>query len=176
MASARKPAATKAKKVHKKSGPPAHVPTTETRNQVKTMAGYGISQKDIGMMVGLGETQLRHHYRVDLSEGLAIANVNIGKSLYDHCVGRPAVFENGRMVREELKADRSVAIFLGKSRLGLRETTKVVAPGPEAGQLQTIDLDLSILDDDEFLTFMTLYEKARRRGRELAAGAGEPEA
>lgn len=126
------------------------------------MAGYGITQEDIAIVLGIDRKTLAKHFRRELDEGKAVANVQIGRSLYDQATGRPAEFDaHGRVVREELKPDKSVAIFMGKARLGMRDTQRVEHTGAP-GTINLVDLDLTILDDDELATFMGLYRKILR--------------
>lgn len=149
-------------------------PTEEQRRSVRTMSGYGVNQDDIAMVLAIDPKTLRKYFRQELDEGLATGNVKIGQSLFEMGVGRPAQYdEEGRMLREELKPDKSAAIFLGKARLGLRDTQRIEHTG-QVNHGQAIDIDLSVLDDEELATFMRLYEKARRLAREAEAAAAEP--
>jgi hypothetical protein len=156
---------------------PTFEPSAEQRGQVKVMAGYGIKHDDIAYALKIDPKTLRKYFRTELDEGMALANVNIGRSLYEMAVGRPAqVDQAGVVVREELKPDKSAAIFLGKTRLGLRETSRVEHTGADGGPINTIDIDLSVLTDEELTLFMQLYEKARRRARDALEAEGAPAA
>lgn len=155
----------------------AFKPTDEQRRSVKAMAGYGVKTTDIAICIGVDRRTLSKYFRAELDAGQATANVNLGKSLYDLAVGRPAEFNAaGQKIREELPADKSAAIFMGKARLGLRDNPRWATMAGGAADL--IDLDLSVLDDDELRTFMMLYQKIRRGGPDefdaADDGLGEP--
>jgi hypothetical protein len=145
----------------------AYQPSPDARRQVESMAGYGIPQKDIASILKIDEKTLRKYFPDELDRGRAVANVNIGKSLYDQAVGRGAEYDpkTGKLIREEMKPDKSVSIFLGKVRLGMVETRRTEVSGPNGGPLHTIDIDLSVFNDEELRLFMQLYEKARVRAR-----------
>lgn len=76
---------------------PAHKPTRDTRTQVRTLAGIGISQKMICKQIGIGsEHTLEKHYRKELDEGMATAVINMAKSFYLECL-------NGKDWRAKLR-------------------------------------------------------------------------
>lgn len=133
------------------------VPTDAMRKTVETMSGYGIPQPDIARCIGCDPKTLRKYFADEIDVGLAKGNVNVGKSIYDQAVGRAAEYDGqGRLVREELKPDKTAAIFLSKVRLGYKETSRteiVTAPST------LVNLDLTVLTQDELETFMALYRK-----------------
>jgi hypothetical protein len=63
-------------------GPAKHQPTPETRRQVLTMTGLGITQVDIGTMISLDVKTLRKYYRRELDTGAIEANSRVASSLY----------------------------------------------------------------------------------------------
>ncbi len=132
-----------------------YVPTDEVRSQVRTMAGYGLPHVQIATIIGIDKVTMYKHLRAELDAGMAVANLAIGRSLYDQAVGRPAEFQGRKRIREELRPDRSVSIFLGKARLGLKDT-QYIALGVE-------DLDLSRLSDKEAEDLARLVRKANKR-------------
>lgn len=150
--------------------PKAFEPTEEQRRSVQAMAGFGIRHKDIAATLDIDEKTLTKHFRTELDKGVAVANVNVGRSLYELAVGRPAVFdEKGQQIREELKPDKSAAIFASKVRLGFRENTRIEVTGANGGPIQMTELDLTVFTDEELKLFMTLYAKAKRRQDDAAS-------
>lgn len=73
------------------------------------MAGYGVPQEDIAIVIDISEPTLRKHFRRELDLGIAKANARVGKSLFDQAV-------NGNV---------TAAIFWTKSRMGWRETVNI---------------------------------------------------
>jgi hypothetical protein len=147
----------------------------QLRSMVTTLAGYGVSHEDIAAAIGtegIDAKTLRKYFRAELDKGIALGNVNVGRSIYEQAVGRGAQYdEKGQLIREELKPDKSAAIFLSKVRLGFKETQKVEVSGPNGGPIPMIDLDLSVLTDEEFDLFMALYRKAKKRSEDSEGGA-----
>lgn len=61
---------------------PAHAPTDVTRKQAQQAAGFGLPQDQIGALLGIDDKTLRKHYRAELDEGKALANLAIGGKLF----------------------------------------------------------------------------------------------
>jgi hypothetical protein len=63
---------------------PKFNPTEEQRKLVKVFSGYGIPQEQIARRLGIRSTKtLRKHFRKELDEGIANANYNVTKTLYN---------------------------------------------------------------------------------------------
>ena len=93
-----------------------HVPTDETRRQVRAAAGFGLRHEKIAVLLGITDTTLRRRYRKELNEGPAAAHFNISKQTYDMA----------------MKGDRTMLIWYEKTRMGMRETVQVATPPGEA--------------------------------------------
>lgn len=63
---------------------PAHAPTPATRELVARSSGLGLPHESIAHLVGSGisDITLRKHYRAELDEGKARANLAIGGKLF----------------------------------------------------------------------------------------------
>ena len=63
---------------------PAHAPTPATRELVARSSGLGLPHESIAHLVGNGisDITLRKHYRAELDEGKARANLAIGGKLF----------------------------------------------------------------------------------------------
>lgn len=97
---------------------PAHKPTELSRKLVAALVGYGLKHEVVAAHpdVKCGITTLHKYYREELDEGNAKALGLIGEALFDEAVK---------------KRTPSVLIFLGKTRLGLKEATEVTVTDPE---------------------------------------------
>jgi len=116
-----------------KVGRPPHEPTPETRNLVKTLAGFGIPQKDIGTKLGIHDETLRFHYREELDTGAIEANSRVAQNLFKKATG-----DNNNSV--------TAAIFWLKTRAQWREKQEIELSGAVDHKHK---LDLSKLTDEE---------------------------
>ena len=62
--------------------PKQHVPTTEIRREVETLASYGIPEENIARVVGLGRSTLRTRYKDELELGQDKANAQVAGFLF----------------------------------------------------------------------------------------------
>ena len=83
-------------------------PTDDQRKQVEAMAGYGVPQPDIALVIGVSEMTLRKYFALELTVGVAKANARVGQSLFNQAI-------NG---------NTTAMIFWLKSRAGWREVPK----------------------------------------------------
>lgn len=60
----------------------AHEPTEKDREQVLAMAGYGLPQTDIAVVMGISKPTLIKYYREELDKGIIIANSKVIESLF----------------------------------------------------------------------------------------------
>lgn len=135
----------------KQPNQPEHEPTPQTRAQVEKLASLGIKQEDIAVVMSLGKTALKKHYRVELTKGVVLSKVAILQSGYRMSVGAQAEYDDqGRLLRAEVKPDRSVVIFMMKARCGLRETTAHEHSGPGGKPIQSeAKIKVVIAPEDE---------------------------
>jgi hypothetical protein len=78
------------------------------------MAGHGVPQRDIGLVLGIGEDCLCKHYPQELARGRAKANAKVAETLF-----RRATDPKGG------SASVAAAIFWLKARCGWSEKTVV---------------------------------------------------
>jgi AraC-like DNA-binding protein len=120
-----------------KNTQPGHVPTEQTRKQVETMSGLGITREDIAALIGTSRSQLQRLYKTELAKGSAQAKTAILRSAFNQAVGAPAEYDNaGRLIRAEVKPVPIMTIFLAKSRAGLREASTVEHTGKGGKPIQ----------------------------------------
>lgn len=90
----------------------SYEPTDKDRKTVEAMAGYGIPQDEIALVLAICEPTLRKHFRRELDTGMVMANAKVAESLFKQAT------------RDE-NPSTSAAIFWLKARAGWRETTNV---------------------------------------------------
>jgi hypothetical protein len=144
-------------------------PTDKDRELVRTLAGYGLVQKQICSMIinpstgkPIDEKTLRAHFRDEYDEGAAKGDAAVLQSLFQQAVGRPAeIDDKGRVVRDELKPNVSAAIFASKARPGIKYTERVEHTGKDGGPMEHNHhgLDLSKYTDQELDQLESLLAK-----------------
>lgn len=98
-----------------------HVPTDEKRAIVRALAKYGVRQHDIAVQIGVTTGTLVKYYRDDLDAGMAEAAEGLAKTAYQMA----------------MDGDVRMMIFLLKTRLGYKETTRVECSGPDGEPIKT---------------------------------------
>lgn len=101
------------------AGRPDFVPTVDDRARVEMLAGFGMRQEEIAMLVTnpatglpISKSALQEHFAVELERGAPKANALIAQSLFKKAQGD----SNGAV---------TAAIFYLKCRAGWKETTTV---------------------------------------------------
>ena len=90
-------------------GRPSFKPTDKQREDVQRLAGLGVPQHDIAIIVGIAKPTLHKHFRSELDFGMAKANADIAGCLY----------------AQAMSGNITALIFWAKARLGWQE--KIVA-------------------------------------------------
>lgn len=98
-----------------------HIPTDEKRAIVRALAKYGVRQHDIAVQIGVTTGTLVKYYRDDLDAGMAEAAEGLAKTAYQMA----------------MDGDVRMMIFLLKTRLGYRETTRIECSGPDGEPIKT---------------------------------------
>jgi hypothetical protein len=144
-----------------------HVRDERIAGQVKTLASIGTPQEDISRVVGLAVDTLNKHYREDWLDGYAIGNIKLRQSGMDQACGRDAIYDvNGRLIREELKPDKTAMIFHSKNRLQMRDVREISGPGGAPIAVSSV-LDLGSLSDEE----LDVLAKARAKVKTEPSGS-----
>lgn len=86
-----------------------HEVTEQTRSQVESLVGFGLTQAQIAQVMRIADRTLRDLYRDELDGGVFKANAAVARSLYRAATG------NG-------PSSVTAAIFWMKSRAGWRES------------------------------------------------------
>ena len=95
---------------------PAHKKSEEKARLVRVMAQYGAPQEDIAHEVGISVDTLTKYYAQEYASGKAHADVVIRQTIFEKAVKQK---------------DTACLIFLCKTRLGMRETTRPERISPD---------------------------------------------
>ena len=90
-------------------------PTAEQRNQVEVLAGFGLPQAQIAVLLGCDPKTLRKHFAQELEVGDAKATAKIAQTLFN----------------KALSGDTASLIFWMKARAGWRERVVQEHTGPD---------------------------------------------
>lgn len=90
-------------------GQQPHLPTAASKKQVDAMAGYGIPQEDIALVLDISKPTLRKYYRYELDTGAIRANAKVSERLWKRAA------EDGEV---------SACIWWEKSRMGYSERVR----------------------------------------------------
>lgn len=96
-----------------------HVPTPETRAQVKALASVGTQQDQIAQVIEITKNTLLKYYRKELDSAMILANASVAKSLY----------------QQATSGNTSAAIFWLKCRAGWQDKQQIEHTGPNGGDI-----------------------------------------
>lgn len=99
----------------------------EASKLVLERSRYGATQEEIATDLNIAINTLTRLYRKELNEGKAHADIVIRQRIYQIAVGRWD--EKNRVWIEP--PDKTMLMFLGKTRLGMRETNRVEMTSPD---------------------------------------------
>jgi hypothetical protein len=118
---ARRPRALAISPTHKKRGRgrPSFEPTEDDRKRVETLAGYGLKQEGICMLVvnphtgePITDKTLKRHFERELAVGAYKANSMVAQSLFGRATAKK---------KDSQPGDAACAIFWAKCRMGWKE-------------------------------------------------------
>jgi DNA-binding XRE family transcriptional regulator len=89
-----------------------HKPTDESRRQVETLVGMGMTREQIGRFVGVSENTLRKYYESQLGTGDVKANAKVAQALFRKATG-------------DGPSSVTAAIFWLKARAGWKEADRL---------------------------------------------------
>lgn len=67
--------------IAKPKGRPPHKPTDEQRRMVEAMAGFGIPESKIALVIGITDPTLRLHYATEIARGAATVEAKLAGNL-----------------------------------------------------------------------------------------------
>jgi hypothetical protein len=110
-----------------RSGRKKFVPTPEQRNNVKILAGLGLPQKQICLLVTnpqtgkpLDEKSLRKHFEREIATGATELFARMGNFIVANIFGMAS--PAGTVAIDNQHVRGSLAIFFAKTRMGWKET------------------------------------------------------
>ena len=95
-------------------------PTAEQRRQVEVLAGFGLPQLQIAVLVACDPKTLRKYFEAELAVGDAKATAKIAQTLFNKAAA----------------GDTACMIFWMKVRGGWSETARVEVSGPDGGPVE----------------------------------------
>jgi hypothetical protein len=93
-----------------------HTPTPETRKQVETLAGYGLTIEQIGHVLECSHDTVRRHYGAELERGRAVACAKVTQTAFQMATSG---------------SEPAITIFWLKTRAGWRETVRLEGGDPD---------------------------------------------
>lgn len=115
-------------------------PTDEARRAVEEMASFGMPQRRIAAALGISEDILRTYYRHELDEGVAMAAVDVRRSLWQLATGwvDPA---DGKKYKPDSYAARVWLETHGLSAAKVAEAKEKKAVADATADLRALSLD-----------------------------------
>lgn len=115
---------------------PAHEPTEKTRTEVRTLASFGIPQKNIADYIGISKPTLAKHYPEELRLASIKANAQVFTFLYSAASGMALKTKKDEKPTGATFADcLRAAMFWAKTRGGWRETDRLEISGRDGEPL-----------------------------------------
>ena len=134
----------------KRRGRPPYEPTEKDRLYVEKMVGLGLTQAQIGKIMGMAEETIAKHFREELDSGEAKANSAVAQNLFNIATSR----EQGSV---------AAAIFWMKTRGKWREINHTELTGKNRGPIQVETANLKALSDDELNQMKNLLGKVTNK-------------
>jgi hypothetical protein len=113
-----------------------HTPTPETRAEVRALASFGVTHEQVSTYLGIDAKTLRKHYREELDTSALKVHARVASFLANAATGAALKQDTGATYRDCLTA----AIFYGKTRMGLKETTGMEHTSPDGSMTPTAPL------------------------------------
>lgn len=96
-------------------------PTDELRKLVKRLAGIGLRDEDIALVVEISERSVQRHFRNELKAGRAAASAKVAQTLFQMATSG---------------GNTAATIFWAKCRLGWSETARLELSGRDGAHLE----------------------------------------
>lgn len=130
------------------SGRKEFEPTDAERKQVEAMSGYGLPHDHIAVLLrdGISIDTLRKHFASELLRGKAMANGQIGKTLF----------------QKAMAGDTTAMIWWTKSQMRWAETQKHEHTGADGAPIQLDAIDARQLSTEALAEIMKARDAAKR--------------
>jgi hypothetical protein len=132
-------------------------PTEDERRTVRAMAGFGVPQDDIAVLLDIDPKTLRRHFRRELDRGSIEATAKVAQTLFQMAT-----------------VDKNVAaaIFWMKARAGWREKHEVQVTETSFAHLSDAELERMIEDSRE--RWYNRTREAEKPARQQSLMAHQP--
>ena len=119
---------------------PSHQPTEQSRKSVETMIAVGITQEEIGKVLGITDKTLRKHYLPELTTAAIKANAQVGRALYQRATG----------AGDWEKASDTAIVWWTKTRMKWKEAKDEMDERPiiniTIGQEKMKEIEVSLIE------------------------------
>lgn len=134
----------------KQRGRKAFEPTKEHRHTVEVMRAGGMSAEIIGKCLGISEPTLWQYFRAEMELGKAKTDTKVMDT----------------WIKQAIAGNTALICFYAKTRMGMRETTRVETTGADGGPVQVEHaIDLKSLPDDALAKLAAVAEAIGERDR-----------
>lgn len=122
-------------------GNPPHVPTDETRRQVRELAGLQISQQEIADVMGVSADTIQRHYADDFHQGRAAFALKMRKHAFNLALGELVDPDDPtKGYKTHFTPDRDMTKFVMRSQFGWEDTTRVRHEGGDPAKPLNVEL------------------------------------
>lgn len=119
---------------------------TIDRKQVEQLAAIDCSFDEIAAVVGCERTTLHRRFATVIEKARAKGRMSLKRTQFSAAVGSPAEYDlEGRLIRAERPPNPTMLIWLGKIRLGQKDTNALELTGAHGGPIQTQELPIDVL-------------------------------
>lgn len=154
-----------------KGGQLPHMPTDANRELVERLARNGVPHEKIGLLMKLGHTTLHKYYAVEFARGQASGIAALCECAMRGALGTPAVHKvvskDGHTtieeVTEEIPPDRTLQIFLLKTRAGYREVIPTEERRPDEGKNLEHGISGPLTESERTARVLAILNRARDR-------------
>ena len=150
-----------AKKVKTGGAMTTHVPTAETRRQVSLCMTMGMTQPQIGMLLGVTDDTIRKHYRDEIETGKSQMSMSIANNLFNIATD------------PDHKGTVTAAIFWLKAQAGWRDVVRTEVTGLDGGalQIETSPIDSRALSHEQRQALREILELAVSERAQVIEGS-----
>src|SRR4051794_38743891 len=114
-------------------GPPRFEPTQSQRQMVEAMAGCGVPEADIAVVIGIAPKTLRKHFRDELDTGHIKVSAKVAGNLYRIATGSGREAVTAAIFSLKVKAGWREPVGLREYPMGKKEARELAAGNAAVG-------------------------------------------
>src|SRR3954471_1324595 len=114
-------------------GRPSFEPTQSQRQTVEAMAGCGVPEADIAVVIGVAPKTLRKHFRSELNTGHIEASAKVAGNLYRIATGSGREAVTAAIFWLKVRAGWREPLGLREYPLGRREAERIASENADVG-------------------------------------------